>query len=59
MVGRLWRDSEQAPELQAASQPGGVQVRSMEGLHLRRRSRSEEEREESRSFVDGVAMTWE
>lgn len=47
------------PELQAASQPGGVQVRSMAGLHLQRRSRNEEEREESKSFVDGVAMTWE
>ena len=36
MVGRIGCGGilGQAPELQAASQPGGVQVRSMKGRHL-------------------------
>ena len=48
----------QAPELQAASQPGGVQVRSMEGRHLQGHSKKEEEREESKSSVGGVTWEW-
>lgn len=39
-------DSEQEPELSAASQPGGVQVRSIEVLLLQGQSRNDEEREE-------------
>lgn len=60
MVGRIGHGGilGQAPELQAASQPGGVQVRSMEGQHLRGYSKNEEERVESKSSVEGVTWEW-